>query len=105
MKKGGEGADKEFAKLNTRGGSGKVENLVNTKVPIPKYVIRNPYHTKNMEKMNATKVHLEKQTLEEKMKDFKVKTFTDQKVNVASSSGKGKLAMIYEEDLNPSLTE
>lgn len=43
--------------------------------------------------------------MEENLKDFKEKSFTDQKVNVAFGSGKGKISMISEVDLNPSLTK
>ncbi|CAH1436211.1 unnamed protein product [Lactuca virosa] len=60
---------------------------------------------RNIEKANAKKVHLQKGYLEEKLKDFKEKSFTDLKVNVASRLGKGKIYVISEEDLNANLAE
>ncbi|CAH1421642.1 unnamed protein product [Lactuca virosa] len=91
---GGDGAEKEPEHLNTGGGLENVENPINNKIPILKFVIINPYHTKNVGKVNATKVHLEKQSLEEKLKDLKEKSFIDQKINVSYGSGKGKVTVI-----------
>lgn len=93
--------------MNTGEGAQKknVEELVNTKTPILKLIIRCPYQNRNMERSNAAKVTLEKQSLEEKLKNYRKKASDDQKVNVAFGSGKGKVTVISKEDLNPVLID
>lgn len=62
----GEGAEKEpktekeFENLNTKREYENIEIPIDNKIQILKVVIRNPYHTRNMEKANAAKGHLEK---------------------------------------------
>ncbi|CAH1444594.1 unnamed protein product [Lactuca virosa] len=74
----------------------KVEEPINTKIPIIKVY---------MEWSDTKNIILEKRTLEDKLKDYKEKSSTKQKVNVASGSRKGKINVIMEEDINPVLTE
>ncbi|CAH1446058.1 unnamed protein product [Lactuca virosa] len=68
--------------------------------------LRNPYETGKMAKSDAAKVVLEKQSLKDKLKNFR-EVKTGRKGNVSSGSGKGKVNIVSEGDgdLNPNLSE
>lgn len=66
--------------------------------------INNPYQIGPMEKNNE-KIHLEKRTLEDKVKNLREKE-TSQKGNIAFGSEKGNVKIVSEkeDELNPNLT-